>query len=96
MKKGGNNAPATVPVPVPGTEIAPADMNLSLNPEIILNRISMVALLIAGVIFIYEGARYVRMKKSNDDIPDKIYAAAVFAIVLGIFEIAFAIWHFWL
>ena len=55
--------------------------------------ISMATLLIAGTIMIYEGVSYVKMKQSNPQIPDKIYAAAVLAIVLGAAEILFGLYH---
>lgn len=64
--------------------------------ELFLNRASMVSLLIFGAIFIYEGAKYISMKQRNPDISDKIYAAAILAILLGIAEIVFAIAHLWM
>ena len=67
-----------------------------MNLEYILNRASMVALLIAGVIFLYEGVKYIKMKQDNPEIPDKIYAAAILAMVVGIAEIIFGIAHFWI
>ena len=42
---------------------------------------------------IYEGSNYIQLKKSNPAIPDKIYAAAVLAIVLGVAEIGFGLYH---
>lgn len=68
----------------------------SMTAEVWLNRISMVSLIAAGAIFIVEGIKYIRMKKRNPDIPDKIYAAAVLAIVLGVAEIAFGVAHIWM
>jgi hypothetical protein len=56
----------------------------------------MVTLLVAGAVMIYEGSTYIKAKHSNPSIPDKIYAAAVLAIVLGVAEIAYGIYHFWL
>jgi hypothetical protein len=64
--------------------------------ETTIKYISMATLLIAGTIMIYEGASYVQLKQSNPAIPDKIYAAAVLAIVLGVTEIAFGIYHFFI
>ena len=61
-----------------------------------LKWISMVTLLVAGAVMIYEGSTYIKAKHSNPSIPDKIYAAAVLAIVLGVAEIAYGIYHFWL
>jgi len=63
--------------------------------EKLMNRLSMIALLVAGIIFLFEGIKYVQMKKTNPSLPDKLYAAAVLAIILGIIEIAFAVAHFW-
>ena len=64
--------------------------------EYILNRASMIALLVAGIIFIYEGIKYFKMKKENPEIPDKIYAAAVLALIIGLAEVGFGIAHFWM
>lgn len=55
--------------------------------------LSMISLLVAGAIMLYEGASYVQTKNANPSIPDKIYVAAVLAIVLGVAEIAFGIYH---
>lgn len=57
---------------------------------------SMAILLGTGAIMIYEGANYIKMKQANPNISDKIYFAAVLAILLGIAEIAFGIYHFFL
>lgn len=64
--------------------------------EKILNRASMISLIVAGIVFIYEGAKYFNMKKQNPDIPDKIYVAAVLCIIIGIIEIIFGIAHLWM
>lgn len=66
------------------------------NIEWFLNRFSMVSLIIAGLIFIYQGLLYINMKKKNPDISDKIHIAAAFAILLGIAEIIFGIAHLWI
>ena len=63
--------------------------------ELILNRLSMVSLITAGIVFIYEGAKYFNMKKQNPDIPEKIYVAAIMCIVVGVIEIVFGIGHLW-
>jgi uncharacterized membrane protein YqhA len=55
----------------------------------------IIGLLVAGAIFLWKGASFVQMKKSNSDIPDKIYAAAVLAIVIGSVEIILAGAIFW-
>ena len=56
----------------------------------------MIALLVTGAIFIYEGIKYINMKQSNPELSDKLYVAGVFALVLGIIEVAFGVYHFWL
>ena len=61
-----------------------------------LNRISMIALLVTGAVFIYQGIKYINMKQTNPELSDKLYVAGVFALVLGIVEVAFAIYHFWM
>lgn len=67
-----------------------------MNSELILNRVSMIALLVTGAIFIYEGIKYITMKQSNPDLSDKLYVAGTFALVLGVLEVGFGIYHFWL
>jgi hypothetical protein len=61
--------------------------------EKMLKYISMAVLLIAGTIMIYEGVSYVKAKQANPMLPEKIYAAAVLAIVLGAAEIIFGLYH---
>jgi len=63
--------------------------------ELLLNRISMITLLITGAFFLYEGIRYYQMKVYNPNLPNKLYAAAILAIILGIVEIVFGVAHFW-
>lgn len=63
--------------------------------ELVLNRFSMVTLVLGGAYLIYEGVHYISMKKNDPNMPAKIYTAAVLSIVLGVMEIAFAIGHFW-
>ena len=58
-----------------------------------LKYISMATLLIVGTIMIYEGVSYVKAKQANPMLPEKIYAAAVLAIVLGSAEILFGMYH---
>jgi O-antigen ligase len=64
-----------------------------MNAEYIVNRISMVSLIIAGAIFIYQGIKYINMKKTNPDLSDKLYVAGVFALILGVVEVAFGVYH---
>ena len=64
--------------------------------EQILNKLSMFALLAGGVYFIYEGSKYINMKQMNSKLPDKLYIAGTFTIVLGVISIAFGIWHFFI
>ena len=55
----------------------------------------MITLLITGAFFLYEGIRYYQMKVYNPNLPNKLYAAAILAIILGIVEIVFGVAHFW-
>lgn len=64
--------------------------------ESFLNKLSMISLIVTGAIFLYEGIKYITMKQQNPSLPDKLYAAAVLAIILGVAEIAFGIAHFWI
>lgn len=64
--------------------------------ELIVNRISMIALLVTGAIFIYEGIKYINMKQKNPNLSDKLYVAGSLALILGIIEVAFGVYHFWL
>lgn len=67
------------------------------NFEYWLNRLSMATLLGAGILFIIEGAKYIDMKRQEPTkIPDKMYAAGVMTIVLGVISIVFALLHFML
>ena len=56
--------------------------------------VSSVALIVAGLVFIYEAIRYYQMKAEQPDIPDKIYLAASLALLIGIIDIIFGIAHF--
>ena len=58
--------------------------------------ISMAACFIAGFVFIYEGARYIFMKRQNDDLPDKLYVVAGLSIFLGVADIAVGVAHKWM
>lgn len=65
--------------------------------EWMLNRLSMFVLFVAGIFFIVEGARYIDMKRqSPQKIPDKIYAAGVLTILLGIMSLGFSLLHFYI
>lgn len=63
--------------------------------ETFIKWLSITALLVGGAIFIYEGIRYIRLKEQNPSIPNKIYGAAVAALVLGILSVTFGILHIW-
>jgi len=65
-----------------------------MDAELMINRISMISLLVTGAIFLYEGIKYYQMKQMNPALPDKLYIAAILSIILGIVEIGFAIAHF--
>lgn len=64
-----------------------------MTSEKFVNRLSMISLIIAGTIFVYEGIKYIYMKKNNPNLSDKVYVAGVLALVLGIIEIAFGVYH---
>jgi len=63
--------------------------------EFFIKWLSITALLIGGAIFVYEGMRYINLKQQNPSIPNKIYGAAVVAILLGVLSITFGIIHIW-
>ena len=56
----------------------------------------MAACFIAGFVFIYEGARYIFMKRQNDSLPDKLYVVAGLSIVLGVVDIMVGVAHIWM
>lgn len=57
-----------------------------------LSRTFSAIMFCTGAIFLYFGIRYLLMKKENPDIPNKIYAAAVLCIVMGVGEIGLGVW----
>ena len=67
-----------------------------MDQEKIINRISMISLMIAGAIFIYEGVKYINMKQENPSLSEKVYVAGAFALILGVLEIGFGVWHFFI
>lgn len=56
---------------------------------------SMVFVLLLGILFIYQGVEFIRMKRKNPQIPDLIYLAASISIVSGALEVILAVAHFW-
>lgn len=70
------------------------ELKLNMDTELLLNRISMITLLLTGFVFLYEGIKYIHMKNTNPSLPAKLYVAGILALFLGIVEIAFAIVHF--
>jgi hypothetical protein len=62
--------------------------------EYVLNIATVASLLLGGLIFLYQGADYIRMKKNDRKIPDKMYAAGVLTIILGVLSIIFGIVHY--
>ena len=56
---------------------------------------SMISMIAVGAFLLYEGATYIKMKEQNPEITDLIYAAVVFAFLVGIMDIVFGIAHFW-
>lgn len=68
-----------------------------MNSEWALNRLSMFALLGGGFYFIFEGSKYIDMKRQNPiKIPDKMYAAGILTIILGVVSILFGLAHFFM
>ena len=62
--------------------------------ENLLNRVSMAALFLGGIFFIYEGAVLVDSRRENPSkIPEKVAVAGSLTILLGILSIAFAVLH---
>ena len=62
--------------------------------EYLLNVATVASLLLGGLIFLYQGADYIRIKKNDNKIPDKMYVAGVMTIILGIVSIIFGIIHY--
>lgn len=67
---------------------------MAITVELVINRLSMFGLIVAGIWFIIEGSKYIEMKKANPKFPDKLYAAGVLTIFLGILSLIFAGLHF--
>ncbi len=61
----------------------------------IITYIMMVILIATGILLIYEGASYIRMRDKNPDIPPTIYAASVLAFIVGFMDIVFGVAHYW-
>jgi hypothetical protein len=64
--------------------------------ELFFNRLSMISLIVAGLVFLYQGIHYFKMKKDNPSLPSKMYLVCVVAIIVGLADIGFGIAHFWL
>ena len=66
--------------------------------EYSLNIATVIALLIGGIIFIYEGFNYMNIKNSNNKLPTKLYVAGILTVILGIISITLGIIHyvFWM
>ena len=66
-----------------------------MSVELILNRVSMIALVVAGIFFLYEGGVLIDSHRQNPQrIPAKVAVAGTLTIILGIISIGFAILHF--
>lgn len=62
-----------------------------------LNRVSMVALVIGGGFFIYEGAVLIDMHRSNPSkVPKRIAVAGALTVFLGVLSLAFVLLHLFL
>lgn len=64
------------------------------NTEKLLNRVSMLSLIAAGIFFIYEGSILVEMHRdSPSKIPSKVAVAGALTIFLGVLSLGFALVH---
>ena len=64
--------------------------------EYLLNILTVASLLIGGLIFIYQGADYINIKKNNDKMSTKLAVAGILTIILGIVSIIFGLMHYFL
>lgn len=71
-------------------------MKNKIDSSEVINYISMVSVIIAGVIFIWEGIRLISIKKKNNKMPGKIYTLAVLCLIIGVFDIVVGILHIYL
>lgn len=62
--------------------------------ELSLNIITIASLILGGLIFLYQGVDYINIKKNDPKIPNKMYVAGIFTVILGFVSIAFAIVHY--
>lgn len=62
--------------------------------EYFLNILVIASLMLGGLIFLFQGANYIKLKQNDPKIPDKIYVAGIFTIILGIISILFGIVHY--
>ena len=60
------------------------------------NVISMVATLVAGVLFIFQGFRFLNMKARQPELSGRVYTFAVVCFVVGIFDIIVGIAHIYI
>lgn len=66
-----------------------------MDTELIMNRISMVSLIVAGILITIEGLQYLRDKKNNPKLSDKVFVVAYVAIALGLLDVLIGIAHVW-
>lgn len=68
-----------------------------MSTEMLLNRISMIGLIIGGAFFIYEGIVMINIRKDNPDkVPEKVEIAGGLTLALGIFALGLAGMHLFL
>jgi len=68
---------------------------MGVSVEAVLNRVSVISLVVGGIFFLYEGSVLVDMHRSNPEkIPPKIAVAGSLTILLGVVSLAFAVFHF--
>lgn len=62
--------------------------------EFFLNILVIASLMLGGLIFLFQGANYIKIKNNDSKIPNKLYVAGVFTVILGIISILFGILHY--
>jgi len=57
---------------------------------------SMISVIIFGLLLIYQGIVYLKMSKTNEDMPGKLVLLSVLFIVTGIIDIVIGVAHLYL
>lgn len=67
----------------------------NLSTEKLLNRVSVICMIVGGVFFLYEGGILLDMHRSNPEkVPSKVAVAGTLTILLGVVSLLFAFLHF--